>query len=136
MWIGWTMVVLAALFIPALGLVRHVSVEPRKFIYGVSAAGAIPLLWLLWRACMGLFTSKENSLQGLLTLRVMLPGLMAMALLLLAAIPLLRMEERGWVERDVLLKPAPDGSGLTFAESREYDLLRPQLIKALEGDGD
>ena len=75
--VGWTMVVLAALFIPAMGIVRYLSADQDKFLLYGSAAGGIALLWLLWQAAMGLFAARENAIGGQILLRLLVPGVIA-----------------------------------------------------------
>ncbi len=129
MWIGWTMALVAALFIPAQGIVRLLPVYQAEFLLYASAAGGIPLLWLLWRAAMGLFIPRENALGGQLQLRVLVPCLILIPLLMLAAVPWLRNSERRWVARDKLVKIAP--SGISGLEKRCVDPIRLRLLEAL-----
>lgn len=132
LWIGWTMLGIAALFIPVQGIVRYLPSHEGQFLLYGSAAGGIVLLWLIWQAVMGIACPTSNALRGLLTLRAMIPALLTAALLLLAAVPLLRQQERQWVAADLLSKPDPEGTGLSIIERRTHDELRGILIKALE----
>ncbi|WP_367873962.1 hypothetical protein [Luteolibacter sp. Populi] len=133
LWIGWVMVGVAALFIALEGGVRYLpEVQQAKFLLYSSAAGGIPLLWLLWQAVMGMASPRDIALRGLLTIRVMIPVLVTSMVLTLAAVPFLRQSERHWVADDTLSKPAPDGTGLTILERRTYDADRQPLVEALE----
>lgn len=132
MWIGWTMVVLAALFIPAMGIVRYLSADQDKFLLYGSAAGGIALLWLLWQAAMGLFAARENAIGGQILLRLLMPGVIALALLLLAAMPLLRKSERKWVaemERFSIISLGLPSGG---SRGTDFDEIRKKLLEALE----
>jgi hypothetical protein len=129
MWIGWTMALVAALFIPAQGIVRLLPDHQAEFLLYASAAGGIPLLWLLWRAAMGLFVPREQALGGQLLLRVLVPCLILIPLLMLAAVPWLRNSEHHWVDRDELVKIAP--SGISGLEKRCVDPIRLRLLEAI-----
>ncbi len=132
LWIGWTMALVAALFIPVQGIVRYLPSHEMQFLLYGSAAGGIPLLWLLWQAGMGLFTPRENALGGQLTTRVLAPAWIAMSLVMLGVIPQLRKSERSWLARDELSKRDPEGTGYTMLERRRLDPIRERLLKALE----
>lgn len=131
MWIGWTMAVVAALFIPAQGVVRYLPAHQEKFLLFGSAAGGIPLLWLLWQAVVILFLSRENSLGVQLLVRSIFPAAATMAILLLAAVPFLRNNERASVAKDQLIQRDPEGSGMTILERRWNESLRRTLQEAL-----
>ncbi len=131
MWIGWTMALVAALFVPVQGIVRYLPAHQEKFLIFGSAAGGIPLLWLLWQAVVIVFLSRENSLGVQLLVRTILPAAAAMALLLLAAVPLLRKTERTWVAQDELTRRDPEGSGMSLLERRGNEPLRRTLREAL-----
>jgi hypothetical protein len=132
MWIGWTMATVAALFIPAQGIVRYLPAHEVKFLLYGSAAGGIPLLWLLWQATMGIFTSNENALGGQLMLRVLMPAVIAMALLLLGAVPLLRKYERHWVAEMERYSWNSWGFGFVKSEGSEVEAVRQALLDALQ----
>lgn len=132
MWIGWTMAVLAALFIPAQGIVRYLSADQDKFLLYGSAAGGIALLWLLWQAAMGLFAARENALGGQVLLRLLMPGVIALALLLLGAMPVLRKSERRWVAEIEGYPRSPFGFLINPVQVNEADRIRKALLEALE----
>jgi hypothetical protein len=130
MWIGWVMVALAALFIPAQGIARYLLNSERFLLFG-SAAGGIPLLWLIWQALALVFRPREGALDSSLHLRVLIPAMAALSLAMLAAIPFFRTIERRMVAQDELSKPAPDESGFTILEQRCSEPLREAVLKAL-----
>lgn len=132
MWIGWTMAVLAALFIPTQGIVRYLSADQDKFLLYGSAAGGIALLWLLWQAAMGLFVARENALGGQVLLRLLMPGVIALALLLLGAMPLLRKSERKWVAEMEGYPHTAFGFLIHPVQVEEADRIRKELLEALE----
>lgn len=132
MWIGWTMAVLAALFIPAQGVVRYLSADQDKFLLYGSAAGGIALLWLLWQAAMGLFAARENALGGQVLLRFLMPGVIVLALLLLGAMPLLRKSERKWGAEMENYPRSPFGFLINPVQVKETDRIRKALLEALE----
>lgn len=132
MWIGWTMAVLAALFIPAQGIVRYLSADQDKFLLYGSAAGGIALLWLLWQAAMGLFAARENALGGQVLLRLLMPGVIVLALLLLGAMPLLRKSERKWVAEMDRFSTVSLGLPSGASRGTDFDEIRKELLEALE----
>ena len=132
MWIGWTMGVLAALFIPAMGIVRYLSADQDKFLLYGSAAGGIALLWLMWQAAMGLFAARENALGGQVLLRLLIPGVIALALVLLGAMPLLRKSERKWVMVMERFSMVSLGLPEDLGGGTEFDGIRKALLEALE----
>jgi hypothetical protein len=131
MWIGWTIAVVAALFIPVQGLVRYLPAHQEKFLLFGSAAGGIPLLWLLWQATVIIFLSRDNSLGVQLLVRSILPAAMTAAILLLAAVPVLRKTERTWVANDELIRRDPEGSGMSIVERRANEPYRRAIREAL-----
>ena len=131
MWIGWTMAVVVALFIPVQGLVRYLPAHQDKFLLFGSAAAGIPLLWLLWQAAVVVFLSRDNPLGVQLLVRSMLPAAATMAVLLLAAVPVLRNTERTWVAKDELIRRDPEGSGMSVVERRVNEPLRSAIREAL-----
>lgn len=132
MWIGWTMAVMAALFVPAQGIVRYLPAHQEKFLLLGSAAGGIALLWLVWQVAVIVFFSRENSVGVQLLVRAILPAAATMAILLLAAVPLLRKAERAWVAKDELMRRDPAGTGVSVLERRGNDPLRLRLLEALK----
>lgn len=132
MWIGWTMAVLAALFIPAQGIVRYLSADQDKFLLYGSAAGGIALLWLLWQAAMGLFAERENALGGQVLLRLLMPGVIGLALLLLSAMPLLRKSERRWVAEMERFSKVSLGLPSGDFRGTDFDEIRKALLEALK----
>ena len=132
LWIGWTMLGIAALFIPVQGIVRYLPSHQENFLIYGSSAGGIPLLWLLWQTVMGIACPTANALRGILTLRAMIPALLAVMLLLLATVPVLRHQERQWVAADLLSKPDPQGTGLSTLDRRMNDEFRDMLVESLE----
>jgi hypothetical protein len=131
MWIGWTIAVVAALFIPVQGIVRYLPAHQQKFLLFGSAAGGIPLLWLLWQAAVIVFLSRDNALGVQLLVRSILPAAMTAAILLLAAVPVLRKAERTWVANDELIRRDPEGSGMSIVERRANEPLRRAMREAL-----
>jgi hypothetical protein len=132
MWIGWTMAVLAALYIPAMGMVRYLPGHEEKFLLYGSAAGGIALLWLLWQAAMGLCAARGNALGGQVMLRLLMPAVIALALLLLAAMPLLRKSERHWVAEIGDFSRTSRAIPPSAAEQRQLEEARKMLLEALE----
>jgi hypothetical protein len=132
MWIGWTMAVVAALFIPIQGIVRYLPAHQEKFLLLGSTAGGIALLWLVWQVAVIVFFSRENSVGVQLLVRAILPAAATMAVLLLATMPLLRKTERAWVAKDELMRRDPAGTGLSVLERRGNDPLRLKLLEALK----
>jgi hypothetical protein len=132
MWIGWSMAVLAALYIPAMGIVRYLPGHEEKFLLYGSAAGGIALLWLLWQAAMGLCAARGNALGGQVMLRLLMPAVIALALLLLAAMPLLRKSERHWVAEIGDFSRTSRAIPPSAAEQRQLEEARKMLLEALE----
>ena len=131
MWIGWTMVFVAALYLPLMGIVRVLPDHGDKFLLFGSALGGIPLLWLFWQLMVTVFAPRDQALPGQLLVRTSLPAVALLALLLLAAVPLFRANERNWMAKDELSKRDPEGSGLTVAERLFNDPIRQRLLEAL-----
>ena len=132
MWIGWTMAALGGLFIPAQGIVRYLSADQDKFLLYGGAAGGIALLWLLWQASMGLFAARENALGGQVLLRLLMPGVIALALLLLGAMPMLRKSERKWVAEMERFSVVSLGLPSGASRGTDFDEIRKSLLEALE----
>ena len=132
MWIGWTMAVVAALFIPVQGIVRYLPAHQEKFLLFGSAAGGIALLWLLWQAVVIVFLSRANSLGVQLLVRTILPAAATAAILLTVAMPLLRNVERMWVAKDESMRRDPAGTGVSVFERRSSDPLRLKVLEALK----
>jgi len=123
---------MAALFVPAQGIVRYLPAHQEKFLLLGSAAGGIALLWLVWQVAVIVFFSRENSVGVQLLVRAILPAAATMAILLLAAVPLLRKAERAWVAKDELMRRDPAGTGVSVLERRGNDPLRLRLLEALK----
>lgn len=132
LWPGWSAAVVAALFVPSLGVVRYLTKWEEEFLLLGSTAAGLPLLWLLWRGGAIAFGPRAASLGGVLTCRLLFPAFLTMAALLLAAMPLLKSEERRWVARDTVGGTDPAGSGLGRLEARTQEALRAELLEAMK----
>jgi hypothetical protein len=131
-WPGWTVTLVAALFVPLPGLVRYLPKWQEEFLLFGSSVAGLPLLWLLWRGGSIAFGPRAAALGGVLTCRMLFPVFLTAAGLLLALMPLLKIEERHWVARDLVGGTDPAGSGLGKLEARTQAALRQQLLQAME----
>jgi hypothetical protein len=132
LWPGWVVTVTAALFVPAMGVVRYLTNGQQEFMAFGSAAAGVPLLWLLWRAFAMTLCPRGVALPGSMVCRMLVPSFTAASVFLLAAACLLHREESKWVKRDTLMHPDPGGSGMSVVEARWSKALREQLLHALE----
>lgn len=119
---GWLIGALAGLAIPAAGLLRYLDLKTDDahslFLLAVSGAAATGLLWLLWMTILNLFTPGVSALRANLTMRTALPWCLALALVALAAQPLLRLAEARWHARDPLLPVTTSGTHANALEER------------------
>ncbi len=97
---GWVMPLLAALAIPAVGLVRYWPAQTEKILMIAASLAGIPLLWLLWHTTAILFAPRSGALRAILTARSLLPWTLAFAALLVAGVPLMQARERHWMAED------------------------------------
>ena len=133
LWPGWAIAVIAALFVPAMGVVRYL---PKgwgdEFVDSGSVAAGLPLLWLLWRSFALILCPRQVALPGVIVCRMLVPCFIGAGLLLLASASLLKREESKWVQRDPLAHPDPGGSGMSVADARFVEALRKGLLHAIE----
>ncbi|WP_035608780.1 hypothetical protein [Haloferula sp. BvORR071] len=122
-WLGWLMVGMAAALVPAAGIGRWLpQSQIEDFIKILSAAGGIPLLWILWRGCALLCGPKLNALPGVLAARAAsLPLLLAITILL-AFNPLLLAIEKNWMAQDSV-SGWDAKRGTTLQEARSVDFV-------------
>jgi len=132
LWPGWLVASLAALFIPATGLVRYWPALDEEYLACACAVLGVPLLWLLWRAGSLAFGPRNAALSGILLCRFLLPVLLLASAVLLGLMPLLKLEEKKWVARDKCSGPDPSGWGYSILSTRAEDLLCQRLLKAME----
>ncbi|MCW1922421.1 hypothetical protein OKA05_07635 [Luteolibacter arcticus] len=129
-WIGWTMAGVAAAVIPAAGGVRWLSGNEERYLWAVAATGGLSLLWLLWEAGSVVFSSRDQSLGGVLLCRRLIAPFTMLAVLLLASWAPLRSTERHWHARDKVTRADRERGGLTLRESRMVDHIRERFHKA------
>ncbi len=119
---GWVIGALAGLAIPAAGLLRHLDLKTDDahglFLLAVAGSAAAGLLWLLWMTILNLFTPGASALRANLIMRTALPWCLALALMALAAQPLLRLAEAHWHARDPLLPVTTSGTHANALEER------------------
>ena len=133
LWSGWTVAAVAALFVPAIGMVVMVPRQQETFLLLGSSMAGIPMLWLIWRAGMTALQPQEAALEGVLLSRLLVPAYtVAAGVLLLAVVPL-QKEERKWVARDTLGSPATDGSLMQAIDARTLAGIRAALREAWDG---
>ena len=117
-WLGWTVVVLAALLIPAIGGVRWLDKHEEDYLKAMAAGCGMPFLWLGWQAGLILLASRSGALPGILLARKMTVPLVLLSAVLLAAVPILRGAERHWLRQDQFGRVDRQSGGLTMAEDR------------------
>ena len=132
LWPGWVLAVLAALFIPAMGIVRYFPKWEEEQLAMVAAVAGLPFLWLLWRGFALLFGPRHAALGGVVMCRALVPCFIAAAVLLLGLMPLLKNEERRWIALDSVCGADSAGSGRCVLDARADELVRAQLLKAME----
>jgi hypothetical protein len=133
LWTGWAVAAVAALFVPAIGLVILVPRQQEIFLVLGSSMAGIPLLWVIWRAGMTALQPQEAALEGVLLSRLLVPAYTVAAGVLLLAVAPLQKEERRWVAQDTLGGPATDGSLMQAIDARAIAGIRMALREAWEG---
>lgn len=131
MWVGWTAAAIAALCVPAAGILRYLPPNEEYLLFGVPVLG-LPTLWLIWRTGLAMFQPREAALGGVLACRLLVPLFTAAAALCLLLMFPLRAEEKKWVALDHLGGPDPAGSLMQEREARGLDRLRGSLKEAWE----
>jgi hypothetical protein len=132
LWPGWAMAVIAALFVPAMGMVRYLTKHQEEYLNFGSAAAGLPLLWLLWRSFALILSPRRVALPGVMVCRMLIPCFIGASLLLLAAAFLLKREESKWVQRDPLAHPEPEGLGMSAVGARFVEEFRRDRMDAIE----
>ena len=136
-WLGWVVIGLAALSLPACGLIRFLPLsgdeEKGFFLLGCAATGSIGLLWLLWIGIMNLCTSREGSLRPNVVARTMIPWSLVGFASLLLAIGCLRLAEGWWYARDPLL---PGGTSEHYANALEEREVLEEVHRLREALGE
>jgi len=130
LWPGWAMAAVAALFVPAMGVVRYLTKGQEEFVNFGSAAAGLPLLWLLWRSFALILSPRRVALPGVIVCRMLVPCFMGASLLLLGSAFLLKREESKWVQRDPLANL--DSAGMSVPEARFAEEFRKQRLHAME----
>lgn len=106
-WVGWVVIAITALTIPAVGLIHgmHFPDEEAKikFLLACVGAGSVGPLWLLWLGTMTLFRSHASALRPNLIARTLMPWLLVAVGTLLVAAGVLRYAEGWWYARDTLM---------------------------------
>jgi hypothetical protein len=122
----WLGIIPAVLLLPAIPGVRwfavkmaHLSEDERMAtILGLSSAGMIGLLWLLWVAVMNLFTGRHGALGPNVVCRSLLPWSLVALFAVLGIAGGLRLSEKSWHQRDPLLRTLESGHFLNPLEER------------------
>lgn len=122
-WLGRIAAGLLVFAIPVVGspLVVDSSLSENEKVatlLGLSGAGMIGLLWLLWVAVMNLFTGRHGALGPNLLCRSLLPWSLAALFAALGIAGGLRLSEKHWHQRDPLLKTSDSGPFLNPLEER------------------
>ena len=126
------LVAAAALFVPAMGMVRYLTKNQEEFLNFGSAAAGLPLLWLLWRSFALVLSPRRVALPGVIVCRMLIPSFIGASLLLLAAAFFLKREESKWVQRDPLAHAEPGGQGMSAVGARFVEAFRQNRLRAIE----
>jgi hypothetical protein len=132
LWPGWAMAAIAALFVPAMGMVRYLTKNQEEYLNFGSAVAGLPLLWLLWRSFALILSPRRVALPGVIVCRMLIPCFIGASLLLLVAAFLLKQEESKWIQRDPLVHPDPGQLGMSAVGARFVESFRQQRLHAIE----
>lgn len=129
-WLGWSVVISAALAIPAFGAMMGIG--PLAFYVGCFMGG-VPLLWLAWGFIRHARRKPPGAALRSATLaRIMVPtwifGMLVFALL----VPTYHAEERHWITQDHLLEITAATSGISRYEWDITQIVRKELLKKLD----
>lgn len=131
-WLGWAVLGVLALAVPAVSIVMHVTgggEEKGLFLLSMAGAGLVGVLWLLWVGGMNLFTSRHGSLGPNVISRSLLPWAMALAWMVLLSAGILLFAEKSWAKKDKLF---PFWTSETYAnafEERAVLEVRDAMVK-------
>lgn len=100
--VGWGVVVVTALILPAAGAIHWLPAHEDTLSRGIAAACGIPLLWMLWQGSSVLFSPRSGALGGVLLCRTIAAPLVLACLIFLRCGPILRsMEESRMIQASI-----------------------------------
>lgn len=134
-WLGWAVVAVTALLLPALGALRWISsAGGPEIFYGFIAACGIPVLWLLWQAGALFFSPGSTALGGVLQSRLLIAPLATACMLMIGIQLPLKSSEQHWLSLDEVTRCDLSRGGIPPAEARKVAELARQLAAVLRDE--
>lgn len=128
-WVGLTVLIVAAMLVPAIGAAYGVKGKA-LYLKALAGASGIPALWLLWQAGLVLLAPRAGALGDTLLCRKLFAPLLGIAVLLISLWPALKATERGWLQQDQLTRSDRTGGSFTRGEGRSARWIADKIQQA------